>query len=560
MTWRRANELPDDLGDVLGALCRAGANSAYSAASVWKGGAREGGVSDTNRAAGKTQRDKASKRSYRQAIVVIHGMGEHRPMSTLRGFAQAALGGGARWFSEPDLGGETYELRRLYHLAEGDRPRTLLYEYYWAHELRGNAWSRLTPLVTKFLLRGWRNVPGSLRFLWLLVWTVILALIIAALFVAVSPDVQKKTPAGLFEFWLSGTAWPTWLERLLAVVIPTIFGVLVAAGGKLLLDYFGDVARYLDPHPDNVAARQRIREGAVDLLRRLHDDRVSPADRIVVVAHSLGSFVALDALRFLWTEAYWQPLKRSDYPESAARAQAALERVEQLGYKLDEGKAATAEEFQAAQRDLLLARSHVLDRWRVSDLITLGSPLAHAPMLLARDRHELMRLQDLRELPRCPPSLDHKLHPEEPARSDNASSEPWRGRYSYPPHDTAEGPGMIRRLHNGALFAVTRWTNVWFPSRYGIFGDWFGGPLAPVLGPGVFDRPIERGWRPRIPAYAHVCYFKTTRRASGKRVALSDSEGSHLQLLREALGLKSREWLPGMAEPRRWLGGSTREH
>jgi hypothetical protein len=70
-------------------------------------------------------------------------------------------------------------------------------------------------------------------------------------------------------------------------------------------------------------------------------------------------------------------------------------------------------------------------------------------------------------------------------------------------------------LHDGAPFAVVRWTNLWFPStgkKLGFFRDYFGGPLRPLFGDGILDIPVEgnleRGWKRWIPGYAHALYFK----------------------------------------------------
>ena len=62
---------------------------------------------------------------------------------------------------------------------------------------------------------------------------------------------------------------------------------------------FVDVARYLDTAPHSYAARRAIRGGLVDLLHALHDGRYS---RIVIVAHSLGAYIAYDALTSFWAE------------------------------------------------------------------------------------------------------------------------------------------------------------------------------------------------------------------------------------------------------------------
>ena len=54
----------------------------------------------------------------RQAVVIVHGIGEQRPMATLRAFVAGALGEdkealGKFVFSKPDRIDDTLELRRL---------------------------------------------------------------------------------------------------------------------------------------------------------------------------------------------------------------------------------------------------------------------------------------------------------------------------------------------------------------------------------------------------------------------------------------------------------------
>jgi hypothetical protein len=48
----------------------------------------------------------------------------------------------------------------------------------------------------------------------------------------------------------------------------------------------------------------------------------------------------------------------------------------------------------------------VRSKWRVTDFVTLGSPLAHADILLARDRVGLEAKQNDREFPTCLPVLE----------------------------------------------------------------------------------------------------------------------------------------------------------
>ena len=81
----------------------------------------------------------------KQAVVLIHGIGEQKPMSTVRGFVKAILGevGEHRpaYWNKPDRISELFELRRL---QSRGRTSTHFFEYYWAYNLTGtNVWDLL---------------------------------------------------------------------------------------------------------------------------------------------------------------------------------------------------------------------------------------------------------------------------------------------------------------------------------------------------------------------------------------------------------------------------------
>src|SRR5688572_2532862 len=107
----------------------------------------------------------------RQAIVLIHGMGEPRPMATLRAFVDGVLADEtsvpAIIRSKPDRLSESYELRRL--VAEGTRtmPTTDFFEYYWAHHMEGNRIGHVWPLAKLLLFRWPWRVPSALVALWI---------------------------------------------------------------------------------------------------------------------------------------------------------------------------------------------------------------------------------------------------------------------------------------------------------------------------------------------------------------------------------------------------------
>jgi hypothetical protein len=86
--------------------------------------------------------------------------------------------------------------------------------------------------------------------------------------------------------------------------------------------------------------------------------------------------------------------------------------------------------------------------------------------------------------------------------------------------------------HHAALFAVTRWTNLFFEaSAGGLRGDIVGGPIAPVFGPWVLDVPLRSGTWLR----AHTGYWRSDDRPAEQQ--------PHLLALRTALGLDVRQEL-----------------
>ena len=93
----------------------------------------------------------------RQAVVLIHGIGEQRPMETLKGFV-AALLCDHPYYSKPDVVSDSYELRRfkLRRDALEGWPETDFYEYYWAHQMYGTTWSHVLHWFLRVMKRGGR--------------------------------------------------------------------------------------------------------------------------------------------------------------------------------------------------------------------------------------------------------------------------------------------------------------------------------------------------------------------------------------------------------------------
>jgi hypothetical protein len=107
--------------------------------------------------------------------------------------------------------------------------------------------------------------------------------------------------------------------------------------------------------------------------------------------------------------------------------------------------------------------------------------------------------------------------------------------------DVEQGPASYGSGASGVLgaqspFAVTRWANIWFPVRRGsIRGDWFGGVLRPLFGPGIREIAVSGNVPERLkPGAAQTWYFRKPER---------DAEGDVAFHLREVLALDDHSGL-----------------
>jgi hypothetical protein len=370
----------------------------------------------------------------RQAVVIIHGIGEQRPMDTLRSFVTGVVGK-RQALSKPDHISPTLELRRMAVPSEaskwspGQPVSTDFYELYWAHLMEGTSWNHLTAWMRMLMLRWPWRVPSRLRPFWILTW-----LIAAA------------AGAALYGPWRPNIAqWP-----LIAAVVAGAVAIAKSTGSYFGLQFLGDAARYLSPIPPNIGVRHAIRSAALDLLRGLHDDPVwHRYHRIIVVGHSLGSVVGYDMLTYLWQERH--------HPTDHLRwaPQPAHDRL---------GESLSLAEGRNLQSRIWREQRAIGVQWNITDFITLGSPLAHAPFLMAKDQDDFNERKRQREFPSCPPRAE-----------DDRDRDYGQSLLDVQPVGAEKS---CRLLHHGALFACTRWTNLYFPNdRIGgslrdLFGDW----------------------------------------------------------------------------------------
>jgi len=420
-------------------------------------------------------------------------------MGTLYSFVDWLLGRDD-YYSKPDQIGDSFELRRIklkQLKPKGDPepkglnegwPATDFYEYYWAHQMQGTVVSHLLRWGWRLVVSVWRDGAGAPELRWLLRpgcrgrMTLVL---VAPLLVATA-------------LMIAGPALKTWFASLgLAFLLVAAYKLVRSIAGVVLLDVVGDAARYLDVHPANVACRYEILRGGVQMLRRLHDLRDENGDsarcrygRIVLIGHSLGSVIAYDIAKHYWSEVNGHlPIDAMTDGWLAAAARSAP----------DAKSSGNADEFQLCQAQAWQSINSVKwyeklrdrddpppKRWVVSDLITLGSPLAYGRFLLAGGRNDFERKVRLRELPTCPPDRSTTVH---------------RGYYTVPVSAEAVPIGEdYQILHHAAHFALTRWTNFRLandPVAYSL--DWLGRGIKEVEAGTVAEPTMFR---------AHTSYWR----------------------------------------------------
>lgn len=414
----------------------------------------------------------------RQAIIIIHGIGEQEPGATLKSFVAGCIGDETESWSKPDHASGLFELRRITLKAKKFliRPTTDVYELYWAHVIRDTTLSQVGSWLRHLLFR--QNVPAKYVSVWLFSWLAILTTVV------LSSAYAAGWRPGWFKYFLSG--------GIVFLVVTLIWRLL---GKSLVLNSVGDAVRYLTPRPANIAHRQSIREAGVDLLHTLHEQ--GNFDRIVIVGHSLGSVIAYDIITHYWIRVHQQHLH---LPRVTSKGASKVERG------LDETDASRAQELQhEAWKESRLNGQP----WLITDLITVGSPLSTADFLMAKTRAEFDHAKKDRELPACPPVEEIKGGKRR-VSFDQAYRDRFGGRDK-----------QFSFYHHAAPFAVTRWTNLFFDSR--LLEDPIGGPVGPLFGPWVRDVRLE-------PPYGREFFLHSHYWRPG-------GTDAHIEELRKALDL-----------------------
>jgi len=428
------------------------------------------------------------------AVVIIHGIGEQRPMGTVSGFTRFFAGNFFR--SKPDPQSPLFELRRLstYVDDEDNKPErelveeaqqklqeypagTVFYEFYWAFHYRDTR----PALVTRWVLLTLGRLIGAGEFsrrgrkiTTVVASCVAVALVFLLAVIFVAWGVSELMSGG--GNVISGT-W----KIAAGILLPRV----ACALRPFFIGWVGDAARYLGSSPDNPIERQQIRAAGIDLLRRLHEDRDIEKqlvyDTIVLMGHSLGSVIAYDILQNYWLQVNREiKLDRNDTTVTEIEAMVGSDPPATAeSWNVPQGKSGQA--YQALQAKLMAVvatktedtplRRTIKDVWRVRDFVTLGCPLTYARLILANNGKELFNRQQQRELPTCPPT------------KDRCADETGRASFVFT-YTPITGANCLVP-DQAAPFLLTRWTNLYFPQ------DPIGGPLRPIFGWGIRDEVVQ---------------------------------------------------------------------
>jgi hypothetical protein len=444
---------------------------------------------------------KKSQSFRRQAVVVIHGIGNQQPMDTLRGFVSRLLEPNDKMYSSPSRLTDNLELRKL---SIGHK-NTDFYEFYWANLVKDVPMTDILVWLIKLIYT--RRLPARLK---KVVWglrisiplmtfgVLLLGSRVALMFK--NPDMFKVTVYGFLVVWLLRSSSSVLLKLL----------------ENTFVQFIGDAVRYTVPTPENIETRSKIRESGLELLRKLHEDTEEDDpnqytyDRIVLVGHSLGGIIAYDILSFLWSANNKIFDKKTD---AGLLNQSALADIS--NYVNSENF--DVAEYQNLQNRLFKEQRQLGNTWRITDFITLGSPLAHGAFLLAKDNDDFNMKIEQREVAVSPP----QMHAEDK-------------QFFYPKKfdadiNSTDGQGIsmvqkekrtIKILHSAAQFGVVRWSNFYFNA------DYIGGSTQKWFGKGMIDKEIVPVGKTNqnIPVKPHTAYW-------------SDEQPEPMNTIREILEL-----------------------
>jgi hypothetical protein len=421
----------------------------------------------------------------RQAVVIIHGIGNQLPMDTAREFVESIKSDSDILYSSPDREANFFETRRLSLSGK----KTDFYEFYWANLVNEPSNSDLREWISVLLFK---KKPSARAKTLVFVIRVLIILFLLLFGFFILKDVLKSCSESGFSAWNSG-AFTVTSFIIIRFFLPRI--------NLKVSETVGDAVKYLTPTPENIDSRYKIRQKGVSLLKKLHEKKDRNGNliysRIVIVGHSLGSVVGYDIITNLWHDYIY-----SYAPEKASVLQPVLYEMSELlahYHKNKEAQDFPLEEYNRLQGLLFDEIKSLKNPWLITDFITIGSPLCHGAYIMAKDYAEFDRKTNYRELPLSPPKIEVK-------REGDKIVKDYKNAISYPEKvkDSDGNDISIKIINHSSQFSFIRWNNIYFSN------DYVGGDLNYYFGDGIQNhRFVPRGGftKRNLPCFSHTDYW-----------------------------------------------------
>ena len=433
------------------------------------------------------------KSSGKQAVIIIHGIGNQYPMQTGREFVLSIKDKADIMFSSPDRQANYYETRRL----SLNNKNTDFHELYWAHLMEEPKKNDAYTWVFNLLFC---KIPStrSKKYIHFIRWFLVSLLIVfLVLFFRDLHDSWVKT----FNFMNSG---------IYAVVVYLFFKFGMPNIESQVVSTIGDAVNYLTASPKSIPSRYKIRKRGLQLLRSLHDKKNEHGqpfyDRIVLVSHSLGSVIAYDLLTHFWYE------KMYDHQVNSPQfSQTILKEMNDYVIAYHQNKNNSSYQFdikyfQELQQKVFEELKQNGNPWRVSDFVTLGSPLSHGGFILARSQDDFIWRRRFREFPISPPKIDVKIENNNIVK-DYARGFIFKKKVKRDEHNWQN----IQIISHSSMFAFVKWHNIYFEN------DQIGGDLSEHFGEGISNIKLQakgHWFKRNLPIHSHTDYWDSNQTES----------------------------------------------
>jgi len=428
-----------------------------------------------------------AKVNQKQAVVIIHGIGNQLPMETAREFVENIKDDTDILYSSPDREANFFETRRLSLSSK----KTDFYEFYWANLMSIPRSSDIKEWLSSVLFI---KKPSERAKKIVMKIRIVIILLLAVFSYFLITDIIKSYNSNGFSAWNTGT---------FTIATFLIIRFLLPRVNIKVAETVGDAVKYLTPSPQNIDSRYKIRQKGVSLLKKLHqkkDKKGNPLySRIIIVGHSLGSVVGYDIITNLWHDYIY-----SYAPSKVPVLQPILDEMSTLITDYHQSKNSREFPLEAYNelQKLLYDEMKSLDNpWLISDFITVGSPLCHGAYIMAKDYAEFDRRTNYRELPLNPPKIEVK-------RVGNDIVKDYARAISYTDDVQAKDgqDAHMRIINHSSQFSFIRWNNIYFNN------DYVGGDLNFYFGEGIRNHQFmpKGGFvKTKLPCGSHTNYWDT---------------------------------------------------